>query len=109
MLDKKHATMEAYKRAGAEIRLMKQLGAKLFSDASRILDISERNRLERAWDIIGDLSDRAEKHMFKHHPELDENHIDVFYGCLNAEPKNVIDAEMIERAKGVARELFKQS
>ena len=45
--------------------------------------------------------------MFRDHPDLGSEYIDVFYGDVFYGPRNELDAEMIERARAAADGLFK--
>ena len=107
MKNKKERTLELYKKTGAEIRLVKTLSKKMASDVSLVLSASDKDKLGKALSIIDDISSKAEDNMFRYYPELGDEYINVFYGSLNSEPKNKIDAEIIKRAQAVAYELFK--
>ena len=107
MKNKKERTLELYKSIGAEMRLVKTLSKKMASDVSLVLSASDKDKLDKALNIIDDISSKAEDNMFRDYPELGDEYINVFFGSLNSEPKNKIDAEIIKRAQAVAYELFK--
>ena len=44
--------------------------------------------------------------MFEEHPEITDEYVDVFYGATTNEPRNELDAEMVERAKAFCKTLF---
>lgn len=106
MMNKKNRTLEQYKKVGAEMRLIKELGTKLWVDASQILSVPERDKLRRAFDKINEVCSCADSHLFHDHPEVDNTYVDVFYGNLSSEPRNETDAEMIALAHSVADDLF---
>ena len=106
MTNKKNRTLKQYKQVGAEMRLIKELGARLWVDASQILSAPEQDKLRRAFDKINEVCSRADSHLFQDHPEVDDTYVDVFYGNLSNEPRNETDAEMIALARSVADDLF---
>lgn len=106
MLPKKDRTIDEYKQAGAEMRLMKNLGTKLVVDISKVLPAAETDKLLRTLGEMDEVCSRAEDRMFHDHPELSNDYLSVFYGAINNTPRNSLDEEMIERARQVADELF---
>ena len=108
MLDKKDRTLELYKKAGAEIRLLKTLGGKLVEDMGGLLNSVDVDKLFKALDIISCISSKAEENMFRDHNALGRDYIDVFYGAIYIKPKNDVDKEIIEMARSVADELFER-
>ena len=106
MLPKNKRTLEVYKTAGAEMRLYKTLGAKLMTDISRVLSAADQDILMRAMNKIDIVCSRAEENMFRDWPDLSAEHIDVFYGAVCCDPKNDVDAEMVQRARKAADDLF---
>lgn len=107
MYTKKDRTLDEYKRAGGEMRLFKQLGATLSVDISKVLSAGDTDKLLRALEKVDEICSRAEDNMFRDHPDLGSEYIDVFYGNVFSEPRNELDAEMIERARAAADGLFK--
>ena len=106
MLPKNKRTLEVYKTAGAEMRLYKTLGAKLMTDISRVLSAADQDILMRAMNKIDVVCSRAEDNMFRDYPNLSSEHIDVFYGAVDYGTKHDLDAEMVQRAKQIADDLF---
>lgn len=106
MLMKKRRTLEVYKTAGAKMRLFKTLAAKLLTDISCVLSASDQDKLMRALDKIDEVCSHAEDNMFNDHPKLSAEYVDVFYGVVNADPRNELDAEMVQRARQTADDLF---
>ena len=106
MLKKSERTMERYMKAGAEMRLFKTLGAKLICDISTVLSASDQDMMMRAMDKIDQICSRAEDNMFRDHPDLSDQYIDVFYGSTDSRPRNEVDKKMIAMAKEAADELF---
>lgn len=105
MKRKNERTLDVYKEAGAYMRLLKTLGAKTATKADAVLASNETDKILRALDVIKELCSCAEERMFKDHPQIGSDYIDVFYGCLSMTPKNAVDKEVIERAKRIASEL----
>lgn len=107
MYTKKDRTLDEYKRAGGEMRLFKQLGVTLAVDISKALSAGDTDKLLRALGKVDEICSRAEDNMFRDHPGIGDEHVDVFYGDVFYEPRNELDAEMIERARAAADGLFK--
>ena len=107
MIRTKERTIDVYKRAGAEMRLLKSVLSKVTVDVSKVLSATETDKLIKELDRICLICSKAEENMFKDYPKLSNEYTDVFYGALNYEPRNEVDAEIIETAKRVADELFK--
>ena len=108
MLKKTERTQERYMKAGAEMRLFKTLGSKLVCDISCVLSAPDQDMMLRALDKIDQVCSRAEDNMFRDHPYLPDEYVDVFYGSTDSEPRNEVDAEMILRAREVSDELFER-
>ena len=106
MYTKKDRTLDEYKRAGSEMRLFKQLGTTLAVDISKVLSAADTDKLLKALSKIDAICSKAEDNMFHDYPNLGTEYIDVFYGCVNAEPRNDLDAEIIDRAKKISHDLF---
>lgn len=107
MIRAKDRTIDVYKRVGAEMRLLKSILSKVTVDVSKVLTATETDKLIKELDRICLICSRTEENMFKDYPNLSNEYTDVFYGALNFEPRNEVDAEIIETAKRVAYELFK--
>ena len=106
MLHKSKRTVGRYMKAGAEMRLFRTLGEKLLTDASLILSAEDQDRLTRAIRKIDAVCSRAEDNMFRDHPRLSGQYIDVFYGATDTEPRNEVDREILLMAREVVDELF---
>lgn len=107
MIRAKDRTIDVYKRVGAEMRLLKSILSKVTVDVSKVLTATETDKIINELDKICLICSKAEENMFKDYPKLSNEYTDVFYGALNYEPRNEVDAEIIETAKRVADELFK--
>ena len=72
--------------------------------------ISSRDQdvLERAINRFEEVCSHAENNMFSDFPRLSNDHINVFYGEVDDEPRSEVDREQIERARKVADELFER-
>ena len=107
MLRNTERTMETYKKAGALMRLLKELGGEALVETSKVLKASDSDRFWRALNTIDIICSRAEDNMFTDHPELSSEYTDVFYGTVGMEPRNAVDEEVIELARKSADELFR--
>ena len=108
MLQKKDRTIDEYKRAGAEMRLFKELSAKLGVDLSEVLSAPDTDKMYRALRRIDEVCSRAEDNMFHDYPKLGNDYLSVFYGSVGDAPRNAVDEEIIEVAKKVAGGLFER-
>ena len=108
MLKKTERTQERYMKAGAEMRLFKTLGSKLVCDISCVLSAPDQDMMLRALDKIDLVCGRAEDNLFRDHPKLSDQFLDVFYGSTDSEPRNEVDAKMIRLAREVSVELFER-
>lgn len=106
MLKKDERTIDTYMKAGAKMRLFKTLGTKLYVDISRVISASDRQKLARALDIVNEVCSTAEDNMFRDHPGLSTEYIDVFYGSTGIEPRNGVDRKVLEMAREAADGIF---
>lgn len=88
------------------MRLFKTLGARMITDISAVLSAQDQDKLMRAMDKIGEVCSHAEDNMFRDHPELSNNYVDVFYGSTDGGPRNDVDRRVLEMAREAADELF---
>ena len=109
MLKKDERTIDTYMKAGAEMRLFKTLGTKLYVDISRVISASDRKKLARALGTVDEICSRAEDNMFRDHPGLSAEYIDVFYGCTGNEPRNSVDRKVLGMAREAADGLFERT
>ena len=106
MESKKERTMERYMKAGAEMRLFKNLGAKMITDIGYVLSAAEQDKLMRAMNRIDEVCSKAEDNMFCDYPNISNEYTDVFYGNVEDTPRNGVDKKIIEMARVAADELF---
>ncbi len=106
MLRKKERTLDEYKRAGCEMRLFKQLGTTLAVDISKVLSAADTDKFLKALSKVDEICSKAEESMFQDYPKLESEYIDVFYGSVKDEPRNELDAEIIQKARKAADDLF---
>lgn len=107
MLNKKDRTLERYMKAGAEMRLYKELGTKLAVDISTVLSAADTDKLLKAMSRIDEVCSAAEDNMFKDHPRVSNEYLDVFYGVTYEKPRNEVDRKVIAMAREAADGLFK--
>ena len=106
MYRRNRRTMELYKKAGAEMRLFKTMGAQLAVDIAPLLCAADRGRLDRIFDILSDVCRKADAAMFADHPGLDEAYTKVFYGTTDMEPRDDLEQELLALAREAADGLF---
>ena len=94
-------------KVGAKMRLFKTLGTKMTVEISRVLSASDTKKLMRALDKVDEICSRVEDNMFRDHPDLSDDYLDVFYGSTEMEPRNDVDRKVIELAREAADGLFK--
>lgn len=107
MIQKNRRTVDTYMKVGAKMRLFKTMGTKMTVEISRVLSASDTQKLMRALDKVDEICSRAEDNMFRDHPDLSDEYLDVFYGTTETEPRNEVDRKVIELAREAADELFK--
>ena len=106
MINKTNRTMGKYIEAGAQMRLFKTLGAKVFVNVGNLTDSADREKLKRALDMIDDICANAEDNMFRDHPNLSHEYTSVFYGATNMPARDDVDKYVIMIAGEVADALF---
>lgn len=99
-------TLEQYKELGAMFRTYKTMATKLSVTASNFLTKAKWHKLQKAVDTVGSFASELEDKMFQEHPEITDEYVDVFYGATTNEPRNELDAEMVDRAKAFCKTLF---
>ena len=108
MVSRSRRSIDTYMRAGAEMRLYKTLGTKLFVDISKVLSVRDQEKLGRAMDRIDEICSKAEDKMFQDYPQLPCKYIDVFYGDTDDTPRNDVDEKVIRMAREAADGLFER-
>ena len=108
MLSKKERTMDRYKKAGAEMRLLKTLGGNAAVDISLVLSAADTDKFLKALRMIEEVSLRAEDNIFRDHPALPDEYVDVFSGDTDKKPRNGVDEMMIDMAIEIASEYAKR-
>ena len=108
MIAKNDRNIDAYKNAGAYMRLLKTAGTKALIEISKVLYAKDTDRLIKALNTIDEICSRAEDNMFRDYPDLSNEYIDVFYGDVSDIPRNDVDEEIINLAREKANELFKR-
>ena len=77
-------------------------------DVSGVINSRDQDVLERAINRFEEVCSHAEDNMFSDFPRLSNDHINVFYGEVDDEPRNEVDRGQIELARKVADELFER-
>ena len=107
MIQKNRRTVDTYMSAGAKMRLLKTLGTRTAVEVSQVLSAQDTQKLMRALDKIDEVCSKAEDNMFRDHPDLPDQYLDVFYGTTEMEPRNEVDEKVIGMAREAADGLFK--
>lgn len=102
----KDRTIEAYKCAGAKMRIVKQLGAVLLRDMQGMVSDKDYEKVKNALGKINQVSAYANTHMFEDFPDLDEQYAKVFCGNVTDEPNSPVDAEQIALAKEIVKNMM---
>ena len=106
MKKKSDRPMEAYMKAGAEMRLLKALATRLICDLYPVVHASDVDKIRKAMEKIHKVCSDVEDNMFRDYPELSDQYLTVFYGALDGETRNEVDREVKALAKGIADELL---
>ncbi len=75
-------------------------------DVSKVLPTKDVDRLLNMMRKIDEICAKADDNMFRDHPDLSNDYLDVFYGGLGSEPRNSVDRKVIGLAEETVRELF---
>lgn len=102
----KDRTIEDYKVAGAWMRLLKCVESKAHIECSKVLLKSDSDKFHVIENRLYTLCSNAENNMFDDFPAVGDEYVDVFYGAVDAAPRNRLDREQIELAKELATGLF---
>ena len=106
MLKKNERTMDTYMEAGAYARLLSVIGTKAVVEMSKVLPAKDSDKFVVLLNRIDEIISKADDQLFKDFPGIGNEGTDVFYGTLNAEPRNGLDRKVIQMAKQKAMELF---
>lgn len=109
MNKKRNRTMDTYLKAGALMRLYKTIGAKVFATVGSVVSAADRAKLLRAMNGIDAVCSNAEDNMFRDHPHLPEQYINVFYGTTEVEPRNDMDRTIMAMAREIADDVTKHA
>lgn len=106
ILPKKKRTLEVYKRAGAKVRLWKEVNARTVCALGGVLKSDEIAKVFRALSLLNEACSEAESRMFQDHPDIGDEYVNVFYGGLTGDPASALDAEIRRMARDFADGLF---
>lgn len=102
----RNRTLEDYKRAGAYMRLLKDLLSKTHVECSNVLTAQDYDQFNTAEKVLNRLSSRAEDNMFNDFPKLGGEYTSIFYGTIDANPIGDVDKEQMALAIKLIKELF---
>ena len=88
------------------MRLSKAVLTKLIVEISPVISAADQDRLISLENKINLICSKAEDNMFRDHPELSNEYLDVFYGNIESRPRNGVDRRVIEMAREAADEVF---
>ena len=106
MAKKSDRTFQVYLRAGAAMRLYRDVSGKLIDSLNPILRSSYIDRLIRMTQKVEEICSIAEDKMFADFPDLSDTH--VFYGTTHMDPQNwtFMDSQVIDLSLAIAKECF---
>ena len=86
--------------------MLSVIGTKAVVEMSKVLPAKDADRLVVLLNKIEEIICKADDQLFRDFPGIGNEGTDVFYGTLNAEPRNGLDRKVIQMAKQKAMELF---
>lgn len=106
MAKKSDRTFQVYLRAGAAMRLYRDVSGKLIASLNPILRSSYIDKLIRMTWKTEEICSAAEARMFADFPDLSDTH--VFYGTVHEDPQNwtFMDSQVIDLSLAIAKECF---
>ena len=99
-------TVEKYKKAGAQARLIKYLMSRFILENSGLLFGEEQDTLIRIKKRFGAIVSRVEDRMFADHPKLPNAYLDVFYGTLGQASRTEVDEEIKKEVSRLLEENY---
>ena len=93
MLRKKDRTLDHYIVVGAELKMLRAMIWRTYTDAHRVTPHNIRQKYERMEELVDYLRDRTEELMLKDFPDL-KDYTHIFYGDL----KNISTSVEMESA-----------
>ena len=106
IIAKEDRTLEAYKRAGAQVRLMKAAAVNAAVALGGVLTSDEYAKVRRALSLLDEAVSRADDRLFLDHPGIGDDYTRVFYGHLGGDPISPLDGEVRQLAREYADGLF---
>lgn len=106
ILAKKDRTLEAYKQAGAQVRLCKAAAVSAAVALGGVLTSDEYAKVTRALSLLDEAVCRADDRMFHDHPGIGDDYTRVFYGHLGSDTISPVDEEVRRLAREYADGLF---
>ena len=92
---KRERTIDDYKRAGAWMRLLKTVLAETYVNCGDVLSKNDCLIFDTVAKKVNTICSRAEDNMFKDHPELSNDALDIFYGSADCPARTDTDAEQV--------------
>lgn len=102
----RNRTLEDYKRAGAYMRLLKDLLSKTHVECSKVLTTQDYDQFNTAHNVVNRLCSRAEGNMYNDFPKLGSEYTSIFYGTIDNNPRGDVDEEQRQLATELIKELF---
>ncbi len=99
MLRKEERTVDRYMKAGASVRLARAVIARMVEDIGGLVPAFEQERMMRTINRLEDVFSKAEDNMFRDHPRLSNEYLDVFYGSIGLAPRSDVDSIVMELAR----------
>lgn len=106
MVSKKERTMENYVKAGAAIRLLKEVYVNAVVEVSKILPVKNLRKFESFDTTLNTVSSLAEEQLYRDYPDLGKEGLHVFYGCMNTGRVDELDKKVVTEAKNEIEKMF---
>lgn len=88
------------------MRLFKTASSEVIATLSEVMPKQDYRKIMLAMDRVNQVCSDAEDRMFREHPELGDEYIDVFYGALKNDTRNDVDKKVVQMAHEMSEHLF---
>ena len=103
---KRTRTIDDYKRAGAWMRLLKTVLAETHLSCSDVLNKNDCLIFDSITKKVNIICSRTEDKMFKDHPELNSDALDIFYGSADCSTRTDTDDEQVHLMQKLIVKMF---
>lgn len=99
-------TIEDYKRAGAWLRLLKTILAETHVSCCDVLSKNDCMMFDTITKRVNAICSKAEDNMFKDHPELSNDALDIFYGSADCSTRTDTDDAQVRLMQELIVNMF---